>query len=170
MKRIINILAIILTVIITLSCSCRWDRDVKYIPIARKIFIDSILKNPDKIIPIIDNSLYYSSRQRKYFISDDTLKSYKKYIRNLVKDGYHYVFYATIPSVSESTISNNTTYYDEIKIKGNNNDLYINFYFELENNKWVLNSIDRFEKNSFQRYEEFINAPVNSTQSMPGMP
>jgi hypothetical protein len=168
MKIIINFLAIILTVIITLSCSsCRWDTDVKYIPIARKIFIDSILNNPDQIIPIIDNSLYYSSRQRTSFITDDTLKSYEKYIKSLSKDGFKYVFFATIPHRNESTISNEMFYYEEIKIKGTINDLYINFYFELENNKWVLHSIDRFKKNSIQRSEELNNATANSTQDMP---
>ena len=159
MKKQNLFMAIILVNLLLISCGCPLNLGEQSIMPARKKFINSILENPDNIISIIDNSLYYSSRQRTYFITDDSLKSYISYIKKLTTNGYRYVFYSSVPSTNESTISNEIIYIDEIKIKGNDNNLFINFYFWTENNKWILHSIDRWLKNTFERYEEFPGNP-----------
>jgi hypothetical protein len=155
MKKIIFLLSSAIIFTLLLSCKSFWNRNEN----SKSWFIDSILHHPDNINSIIDKSKYYDVEMRKTTLQDDTLKSYIQYIKNLSQNGYDYTYYLCYPNQSWDPDINNVSFWEEIKVKGKGNNLYINFYFQTKNNKWILTNIDRWEKTGFERLKEFPGNP-----------
>jgi hypothetical protein len=147
MKKIILIISVCLILI-----SCHTISNEVYYP--RRQFIDKIINNPDSLISLIDKSTYWDSVARHSTLLDDTLISYIPYIKKFKENGYSYIYYKYWPF--ESPEENWIILQDETKIMCRSNKLYLNFFFETKNQRWILYKISKDKKNTKELYDDFI--------------